>query len=152
MTTIAYRDGVLAADRRVTGSGTIIGHKTKIAKVGGVLCGATGSNTLACEFIAWVQEGCPADRPPVLYRESSNKNPDDAADITGFLIARNRPNRLISFRDSGVQWLDGPYFAFGSGQDYCRGAFAMGANAKQAVESALLFDVYSGSGIDVLSF
>lgn len=152
MTTIAYRDGILAADRRVTGSATIVGNKTKIAKVGGVLCGATGSNVLACGFIEWVQAGCPADHPPILYRESVNKNPDDAADITGFLISRNQPNRAIIFREFGTQWFDFPYFAFGSGQDYCRGAFAMGATAEQAVEAALKFDVYSGDGIDVLRF
>lgn len=144
MTTVVYRDGVLAADTLVTGGDTRIGFKSKIAKVGNALVTATGTNALAIRFISWVREGCQGPCPPMALKSAV----DGAEyDTTGILILPG--GRCVTFREgTGIQWANGPYFAFGSGQDYARGALAMGATAVEAVKAAMEFDIYTGGTIE----
>jgi len=44
------------------------------------------------------------------------------------------------------------FFASGSGQDLARGAMAYGATAKQAVEIACKYDLFSGGKIGTITF
>jgi hypothetical protein len=137
---------VLAADTLVTGGDTRVGFKTKIAKVGNVLVSATGTNALHIAFISWVKGGCKGNCPPMAMKSAVDGTEYDA---TGIIIMPD--HRCVTFRDTvGVQWATGPYFAFGSGQDYARGAFHMGATAEEAVRAAMEFDVNSGGVIESL--
>jgi hypothetical protein len=58
MTTIAYRDGVIASDTGMTVAGVKIGTVRKIARnQKGDLCGGAGSATFVSEFLHWFKNG-----------------------------------------------------------------------------------------------
>lgn len=144
MTTIVYRDGVLAADSRAyAGDSSNIGMKTKIHRLDdGTLFGAS-SNAVGADGILrrWVEEGCP---PP----QSSDMKPDT------FELLLIRPNGDVFYAHDNLG-LSGPlaadFFAIGSGDKYARGALRMGANAVRAVEVASLEDAWTDGPIITLN-
>lgn len=143
MTTIAVRDGIVAADRMISGGGTALGTRTKIEKIGRAIAAATGTGHLAARFVSWVRCGCKG-LPPEMSQKYGEEGVHDA---TGIIIL---PDRIITFIPEGYQWCDHGLIAFGSGGDIARGAMGFGASAIQAIEVASMFDLYTGAGIDVL--
>lgn len=141
MTTIAYRDGVLAADTRGTSGDTIINRVIKIAKVGKVLAGTCGTSSLAREFRAWLGAGAKGEPP-------ANPHPANAEWSYWALVVT--PDRVWQFQESGVVEVLTPYTAMGSGRDFALGAMAHGATAEQAVRAAIAHDSASGGEITVL--
>lgn len=142
MTTIAYRDGVMAADSRAyTGNRAPIGRKTKVRRLlDGTLIGCSslipGQSEAA---INWFENGADASDPP----------PGDCK--TAILAVR--PGGEVFF--SSDSWflsgpLHGEFFAIGSGNEYALGAMAMGASAERAVELACELDIWSAAPITVL--
>jgi len=152
MTTIAYRDGIMAADRRVTRSGYVIGMKTKIEKVGRLLIGGTGSVAVIDSFMAWVRGGCNGGCPPMGLKSAT----DDEYSGTGCIIMPN--GRAVLFHEGGHEVREGlqdrhgrgSFFAFGSGVDHALSAMWMGASAEEAVRAASAFDTGTGNGIDTI--
>lgn len=142
MTTIAIRDGVVAADRLITGGGTVLGRKTKIERVGHVIVAATGAAAVCELFIQWVRSGC-TGMHPALRQQCGN----DIFEATGIIVTRDR---VVSFIPAGFQWTEHGLIAFGSGGDIARGAMGFGASAVQAIEIAAQFDIYTGGGVDTL--
>ena len=64
MTTIAYRDGILAADSLVTlGSTKVHGSYQKIRRIGEYLVGTAGSVADCQAFVVWLKE-CDSTQPP----------------------------------------------------------------------------------------
>lgn len=142
MTTIAYRDGVLAADSAMCRGGT---HMCGIAKIvrreDGAMAAVVGVASLAGPFFRWFLDGEKGDRPTV---------PDDG-DIcsTGFIV---RPGGVIEMYEH-EGWYDiqpEPYFAVGSGRDVALGAMVAGADAEVAVRAAIAHDQGTGGDITVL--
>lgn len=143
MTTIAYRDGVLAADTLVTVSTHRDGYVTKIRKRGPLLAAAAGTLAIALKFMDWFSAGLPSDRAP----DMSGGN-DEKYGSSGYIFS---PCGLIlGFSHQGWVRKRAPFYAVGSGADYCYGAFAMGATAEQAVRAALVHETASGGEITVL--
>ncbi|MGA0604865.1 hypothetical protein ACO2Q0_02605 [Phenylobacterium sp. VNQ135] len=138
MTTIAYRDGVLAADTLINASGEVLGYTPKIGKAGRVLYGASGTTAWCWAFRSWVSRGCYG--PP----------PERCDDKTGgFIVAPN--DDLIVFHCEGVERRSGlPFYADGSGANYALGAMQMGADPVQAVKAAMVWDRKTGGEITVL--
>ncbi|WP_295198738.1 hypothetical protein [uncultured Brevundimonas sp.] len=143
MTTIVYRDGVLAADRRAySGDKKGIGAKTKIHRLDdGTLWGVSSCNVGADALIKrWVEAGCEPVGSDQLKPES-------------FELLLVRPTGEIFYANGNLD-LSGPltadYFAIGSGDHFAMGAMAMGASAIRAVEIASDLDVWSGEGMTVL--
>lgn len=148
MTTMAFRNGILASDRYVTGGGTLLAVKTKIAKVGNVLVGATGAGAVCHAFILWAMGGCKGNPP-----ETRHVFGDNVYEGTGILILPGKPPRALTLIEAGWQDTEAdPYVAFGSGADNAMGAMSMGASAAQAVEAAAKHDLATGGGIDVVCF
>lgn len=133
----------MAADTLVTGGDTRLGFKSKIVKVGNLLVSATGTNYLHTGFVSWVKGGCKGDCPPMAVKSVAE---DVMCTATGIIIMPD--GRCVTFIDIGAQWVSGPHFTFGSGQDYARGALAMGATAEEAVRVAMEFDVSTGGIIE----
>lgn len=128
MTTIAYRDGTLAADTGVcTNNGGCVAYMSKIAKgPDGTVGGASGRGVFGHAFLAWVRSGRHGAPPEA-------KEGDRGIVVT--------PDGLIhAYEDGGTVTLRGPYFAIGSGTSEALGAMFAGATAEQAVRAAIAHD------------
>jgi 20S proteasome alpha/beta subunit len=136
LTTIAWRDGVLAADTLVTSNSIRDGHQQKIHRVGPVLVGGVGYCGTYELFRTWVRGGMKGDSP--------YQGRDDGH---GFLASRCA---VLCFGGSGPRHVRGPFSAHGSGWEIAMGAMAMGANAEQAVRTAIEWDTGSGGEVTVL--
>lgn len=141
MTVIAYRNGVLAADKQSTRGSTFANKATKIARRSdGALIGCAGATPIALRYRQWFLSGEAQDSRPAL-REG-----DDSA---GAIVVR--PDGTVEEHiGPAVEVLEGEFFAVGCGADFALAAMEMGANAERAVEVASKFDVHCGGGVDVL--
>ena len=141
MTTIAYRDGVLAADSQVSRCGNDSGRTTKLRKVGGLVVGGCGTTSLCQRFIGWIAAGMQGHPPTLQIGDSSA------------CVMAIMPNGTI------VEWngdhppdiVRAEFAAWGSGADVALGAMAFGATAAEAVEAAATLDHATGGPITVLS-
>jgi ATP-dependent HslUV protease subunit HslV len=137
MTTIAYRDGILATDSLIQSGGTRVGTTQKVFKSkNGTLLAFAGNAHLAADIQHWIDKGL-----------SDDATPD--TDGTGTIVIV-KPDGTFWTLDGGAAApypLEAPFFAEGSGQEVALGAMAMGANAVQAVEVAIHFDTGSGAPV-----
>lgn len=139
MTTIAYRDGVLAADRR-KGNGWIEGEATKIHRVGEWLFAGSGAISEIATAHRLIEAGV-KEFPKVL----------DAVKVDDSRVIIIKRNQIFEVQKGG--WFTypvGAFHAWGSGFPPALGAMHMGAGAVRAVEIAMLVDPESGDGVDVL--
>lgn len=138
MSTIAYRDGVIAADTQISADNEILGHATKIGKRGRVLFGASGDASWMREFLVWARGGFVGGPP-----ESKGEGGGSALVIAD--------GRLMSVYASGhYDEVRAVFYAVGSGRQFARGAMATGATAEDAVRAAILLDACSGGDVEVL--
>lgn len=143
MTTIAYKDGVMAADTRAyAGFNTSIGEKRKVRRLAdGTLVGCSTNRVGFGEaIIDWYSRGVDPDKHPT-------------AGETKFALLAVKPNgdgfyAYDDFLLSGP--LRAPCFAIGSGEGAALGAMYAGATAERAVEIACDIDIWSGRPITVL--
>lgn len=122
MTTIVYRDGILAADTAVFDRGTYCGQATKIACApDGSIGGGAGALGDVARFLDWLCDGKngPAPEPVDDCTECFWVDPDSRA--------------WWAHKGSCATELKGDYFAIGSGFQLAMGALAMGATAIEAV-------------------
>lgn len=138
MTTIAYRDGILAADSLASGPRGRCGSVQKIAtNKSGVLAGAGGRVADLSAFIKWIESG------------DTEGAPQTADDFDGLLVNPDGAVFLVS-QDCRLSPITGRFMAVGSGEAHAMGAMAMGATAVEAVRVAIEFDVYSGGEVHLL--
>ncbi len=135
MTTIAYRDGVLAADGRMSQGHTVVTDKyTKVKRIpGGLAVAGSGDVTRLAAFVDWLMGGSEGARPSLKNCDALVVYPSgkvEAFDETGSVILPK----------SG-------YYAEGSGRAFALGAMAMGADAREAVKVAARFDQGTGGRI-----
>ncbi|MHC8386779.1 Ntn hydrolase family protein [Pseudomonas sp. MDT2-39-1] len=136
MTTIAYKDGVIAYDSRVT-RGSLIDHDDfeKLIHRQGHRFLFTGSGP---DFSALIDEFLGV------------KLGDKPLDANGLVVTNGRLCQIGHDAESGF-WMDDVWaerpFAIGSGRDFALAAMDMGATAKEAVEMAAKRDIYTGGTI-----
>lgn len=138
MTTIAYRDGVLAADTLSTcEQGIMSFHTTKIGAKAGVVWSTSGLSAWGKRFRDWMTTGMKGDYP----------TPDDTSGACVWM-----PNGdMLSFGHNGIDFRPRlPFWADGSGQDYAIGAMQMGASAEEAVRAAMVWDHKTGGDVVVV--
>jgi hypothetical protein len=136
MSTIAYRDGVLAADSRVSDDWIMPHTGRKIERLpSGLLFAFSGNVYKQQAFLAWV-----------LSREG--EQPDLGDDSKAMLV---RPGGEVTFfMYKGSLVVEGPFCALGGGAPIAIAAMHMGASARRAVEIAALVDPYTGGDIITL--
>ena len=139
MTTIAYRDGVLATDSLVSSGNERAGYTPKAGRKGRLLFAGSGSSGLIRRFAAWLMAGAQGD-PPAL------KEGEHTAGVYVFLP----DDRVVWFYECGHECLSTPFWAAGSGGHFAKGAMAMGAIAEEAVRIAIQHDTGSGGDICIL--
>jgi hypothetical protein len=154
MTTIAYKDGVMASDSCISGGGT---WRASVAKVGKTSTGA---------LYGWAGE---ADIREALNLIDRIHTPDDlpskreiAHTQTDFsLLIAFGPNEVYSIHCNECE--DGRYQGYvnianlgfasiGSGSEIATGALAAGASAVDAVKIATEFDCYSKAPVYSIAF
>jgi 20S proteasome alpha/beta subunit len=142
MTTVVYRDGVLAGDTRVTDPDIVPGsHRKVFQSRHGWLYGASGKVASFVKFYKWAESHS---------TRLLKKDPPDG-DYSGILVS---PKGVAYFVEDGSVWRvpdDTDFIAIGSGRTGALGALYMGATALQAVEMALKVDTNSGGPIDSVS-
>lgn len=137
MTTIAFKDGVLASDTQVTSNGFRVGFASKIWRVGRLLIGGAGSDCYTQKFRDWVRGGMEGDHPIL-------------KDIGNVFILRP-DGEGVMWCDDGPFLIKEPFWALGSGEQIALGAMHRGATAAEAVETAIAFDTRSGGKVVALA-
>jgi ATP-dependent protease HslVU (ClpYQ) peptidase subunit len=137
MTTIAYRDGVMAADTQVTEGNMVFAQATKLRRLAdGTLIGMAGDMMPCAKLLRAIDGKGFEDIEPI------------AKDCKGAWALVVNPERRVFMlqggKAGGLAELHGDFFVEGSGAPYALGAMAAGAGAKQAVEIAARFDVNTG--------
>lgn len=141
MTTIAFKNGVLAADTALTsGADAFAGEMTKIAMCDDFMGGASGNITDITKFLDWVEEGADFDELP-----------EFEVAINCLLISKNHTVRNVG--KGGISRpIDAPFHAIGTGEEAAKGALTAGATAEEAVQAAIHIDLFSGGRVDTLCF
>ncbi len=139
MTVIAWDGKRLAADRQATNADM----RAKVSKArrlsGGCVVAFTGELEKGLVLTRWYEEGALPERWPAFQKTD---------DWTRLIIADANGVRVYE-KELVPQTFDETFMAWGSGRDFAMGAMAMGADAKQAVEVASMFNVYCGGGVEV---
>lgn len=144
MTTIAYRDGVMAADSQGTNNGLHAADRTKVYDINGWLLGGCGASSQLDEYLAWFRDSCKDGklRKAPDYLQTSGDN--------GYTVLLVNKKTRAMYQVADGLWpfrIKGKYAATGSGMSLALGAMAMGGTAKQAVQAAIKHDVYSSGSI-----
>ena len=138
MTTIAYRDGVLASDSLATiGDTKAHGSYQKIRRIGDFLVGAAGSVAASQDFVNWLKHGTEDDPPP--------KGQYNALIIDPRGRVREIENGSVLPVPRGAK-----FFAIGSGAAYALAAMYAGASAPEAVKIAAKIDTSTGLPVKTL--
>lgn len=139
MTTIAYKNGVMAADRLCTKGGLVTGTVRKVWKSQGLLYGVAGSISAVQQIMKWSK----GDR---------NRLPTITHNVPFCCMVVAQRGQVFEFsnddRDGCILTCD--QYAIGSGADLALGAMLAGSGARRAVRLACDLDVHSGGGIDVI--
>ncbi len=144
MTTIAYRNGVIAADTHIWGNGTLMGFVTKIARNDtGDLAGACGTGFHAAQFLDWFRDGEKGDAPhPVPVSEQI---PIKCRAI----IIRSTGTKVVEmYEDGDMHQYVTEYVAIGSGRDIAYGGMFHGVSAMRAVAAAITLDESTGGSVE----
>lgn len=144
MTTIAYRNGWIAADTGLSDNSTRDMFMTKIAKNSkGHLAGASGAATWLHAFLTWFKDGRVGEIPI-----SNGRN--------GCAIIVEKRNAVICVESIdgkiGTFPISGPYQTLGSGSDFALGAMFAGATASAAVRAAMRHDNGTFGRVQTLRF
>ncbi len=151
MTTIAYKDGILAADTLTSSHGRPFGHAKKVGRGPGgkYLYASAGDTAIGQAFRAWCAEGMTGTPPSMRRDDREAEGYVVFPDGTFSVYERDLPPTLLTMvRHHG--W--GYVWAAGSGSDIALGALHAGADARVAVEIAIQLDSHTGGGIDWVSF
>lgn len=139
MTTIAYKDGVMASDAALNSGDTCVGGVSKSARRDdGALCGGSGDTSRIRAILTWFLAG-----------EDAKNKPDFGTDndVQALIV---RPDGAIEWHDNiGFTSVVAPFFAIGSGRDFALAAMYCGASAERAVECAAVFDKHTSGPVTV---
>jgi 20S proteasome alpha/beta subunit len=142
VTTIAYRDGVLAGDTRSTNQSDEIlpGHVRKVYRLrNGSLIAFAGMLASIQAVVSKIKK----DPNGILTISKS-----DGSNIEGLLIYPD--GKVMQFDGSGWTSVKADYYAIGSGAVVARVAMRLGLSAKEAVRLAFEFVPSTGGRIQTV--
>lgn len=141
MTTIAFRDSIVASDSRAyAGDKNQLGRKNKLKFLDDGRLFGCSTNVVGL--------------PDLIFRLVNEKGTDGTFDeeLTAQVIVFNKDG-TFQYMSNGKSF-SGPiaaeYGAIGSGEEYARGALHAGATAYDAVKAATDLDVWSGGPIQAI--
>lgn len=149
MTTIAYRDGILASDGRMTSGDIIVSEKTeKVFRCEGSIIGR--------KVVAFGISGHSAAIHYINLKDGIDPGTQFPAGIYFNLIAICEDGAVIELSKQEkdaychINEIKAPYHATGSGYQLALGAMAMGSSAEGAVLAAVKHDSGTGGKIKVI--
>jgi len=156
MTTIVYRDGILAADRQMSQNGIVHACDAKLVVVkcdtGDVAIGFAGQIALGLAFAEWVEKGLVRGEFPAVVSSKDYFHALLVRPVYGDDARRVMPHR-VEYWDSALFPLDETadvYSAQGIGAAIAVGALYQGASAIGAVRAANYHCPDSGFGISYI--
>lgn len=156
MSTIAYRNGLMAADTQSTRGTEASYGARKLYRTERFLVGFCGRYCLTFPFLAWVRDA--DQRTDVQPEDLHTILPDLKDTLKGSedeieaLIA-DKMGRIWTVWSNGfANPIHRTFAATGSGADWANGAMAVGGTSYQAVEAACAFDIHSGGKIETITF
>lgn len=141
MTTIAYRDGVMAADTAASwesDGGSYRTRQIKLHRAAGCVVGIAGDYYAGAAFLAWFEDEDDTEKPDP---NSAGEFLALIADAAGKIWTANCFYTLVEE--------EGPYFAIGSGAPYALSGLRLGLSAEEAVAHASEFDTQTHGDITV---
>lgn len=130
MTTIVYRDGLVAADSRTNNGGWIDpGSRSKLERVDGAVFAYCGDWAICTAIRAWL-------------KEPNGDQPNGDATVIVF-----RDGKIFVYSDGSYFEENDGFHAWGSGTPVALGALYAGCTAYEAVEIACQVDLYSGGPV-----
>lgn len=144
MTTIAYRNGIMAGDTQASFNSTCIGESIKIRKGNnGNLYGFSGSIVEADEAFEFLQDDTKTIKKPIKFTDNETFYTIIEVIVTGAVFIYEGTVDPIQFK--------APFYAQGSGSDLALGAMAAGASAEEAVKIACKYNIYSSEPVTIIS-
>lgn len=141
MTTLAYKDGILACDSRITIDGKVMGNAVKGGVFGDYLVGVAGDFVTIPAIMDWVKNG---------IKKAPPKFPKGTEFIC--LLINRKGAITIYENDFKPMHMDDKVFATGSGSAHAYGAMHVGATAKDAVIAAAAYDGNTGGRVRTFQF
>jgi len=143
MTTVAYKDGIMASDSLITDGSARVGHVRKIGYVNGWLYGFAGG-LASCQMIEqWIKEGADPEHRP-------NRRMSKGTQL--LMVHESAPKSILMFDDGEATRFETNQISIGTGSEYAVGAMLHGAGAKEAVKLAAKVDTKTGGKIISRSF
>lgn len=144
MTTLAYRNGVLASDSQITFGGMRYARARKIARLpNGALVGICGSLAQGAKLMEFLIQN-----DGDLSEELLKSLPD----VNALLIMPDRSVMILEGgKRGGAAPIDGEFFADGSGGSFALAAMCGGADAVRAVEIAADLDIHTSLPVQSLA-
>ena len=145
MTTIAFKDGTIAADSQETHGDGRIAECKKLYSIGGTIIGTAGDSYTGLIFVDWFERGARMEDAPDLSHVQSDE------DFECIVIENKDTIYTINrfFQKYPTEMPDG-FYALGLGSSYAMAAMEMGADARKAVQIAAKYDAYTGGRIKTL--
>jgi len=144
MTVIAYRNGVMAADSRITftgeESGTAYGRCEKLFRVRDAIIGLQGESSPGLVFLDWYASGAVEAHEGLVHSD---------ADFYA-LVMTSTGVYMFDKWCRGERVLD-EFWAIGSGAKAALGAMHMGADAREACAIACRIDPYCALPIETMT-
>lgn len=138
MTTIAYRDGVMASDTQVSAGGRKFRtHKVKPLKDGGLI-GSSGKLADILKIQRWAEAGFPDEGKP----DFGDEGEFECLIVTGAgeIYLLDEEMELMPFFD--------PFIAVGSGGAYAMAAMECGKSPEDAVRVAAKYDANTSEPVE----
>ena len=136
MTTIAYKQGIVACDKQATDGCTVTGGSFKMVKGEASTYVITGTLTRGVRFTNWLEGGQEGKAPKL-------------KDTIVFEMD-NTTGKAQVWEDKVPLPIEDTYWAHGSGGEVALGAMYMGASVEEAIRAATKHDTYTGKGVQVV--
>lgn len=145
MTVVAYRNGIMAADRQITFGDTahmLFEHKVRAFVSDGCPCviGTSGHIAPAVAFMDWICNGRKGGEFKINIEDE---------DFVAYEYCTYGAKPILRYWQNNRPFNEDPanYCAIGSGRELALGAMEAGATAIEAVRAANKHSLYCGGGI-----
>ena len=146
MTTLAYRDGVMATDTGALFGGMKYRQENKIIRRKNALIGIVGNYIDGLVFADWWEAGADRSNLPVFREYGADKVGPD------FEVLVAEPGKVTWWAQHFQPDLIAvPFWAIGSGNKAAMAVMHMGADPAEAIRITILVDYYTNGDVQVES-
>lgn len=139
MTTIAYKNGVVACDKQCTDNGRICKGSYKAVLTADKVYVVTGKITMGLKFVEWLEQG----------GRDLEDVPAPKLKGTEILEMDLKTGKATVWEDDFPLPVEDKIMALGSGGDIALGAMAAGASPEESIKIAEKWDDGTGLGVQI---